>query len=204
VLDHLDLEVASGESVAVLGRSGSGKTTLLRVVSGLEDLDAGRVAVGGQLVSGEGAFAAPNARGIGYVFQSSALWPHLTVAQNILFGVRSRDKATRNAVVAELLERLEIPGLAGRYPDRLSGGEARRVAIARAIAPSPALLLFDEALTNLDWDLKGRLIDVLNRRVRGSAAMLFVTHDPDEAHRVSDRRLLLSEGRLGPWGSPGI
>jgi ABC-type Fe3+/spermidine/putrescine transport system ATPase subunit len=199
VLACVDLDVSPGEAVGVLGRSGGGKTTMLRLVAGLESPDAGRIAIAGEEVSGPGRLVAPHARGVSYVFQSSALWPHMTVAGNILFGVRDNDAGARAAILADLLARLDLEGLADRAPDSLSGGEARRVALARALAPQRGLVLFDEALTNLDWDLKARMVDLVNAEVRGRATIVYVTHDPAEAAAVTDRQLLLEHGRLRPW-----
>jgi iron(III) transport system ATP-binding protein len=194
-----DFELGAGSSMAILGRSGSGKSTLLRIVAGLEEPDSGHVFIDDQLASEPGYSVPAHKRGLGLVFQSSALWPHMTVAQNILFGVRDSDRAARQARLAELCEGMALTGLEKRYPDRLSGGEARRVALARALAPRPGLLLFDEAFTHLDWELRSSLWDLVNSQVRSRATLLIVTHDPDEADALADSRLLLADGRLSPW-----
>jgi ABC-type sulfate/molybdate transport systems ATPase subunit len=198
VLDRLDLEVAAAESVAVLGRSGAGKTTLLRVLAGLEPPDAGRIAFGEVVVNAPGVSLAPWRRGVGMVFQSSALWPHLTVGQNIAFALQDRPREWRRARTAELLDAIGLSGLEARYPHAISGGEARRVALARAVAGDPPVLLLDEALTHLDAETKGRLVELIGRLARGRATMVVVTHDPDEARLLADRTLELAAGALEP------
>ncbi len=198
VLDGVDLDVAAGEIVALLGGSGSGKSTLLRVVAGLVEADAGRVTVGGQDVT-----ALPtHRRRVGMVFQDDQLFPHLDVAGNIAFGLRMRGipAAERGPRVAELLDLVGLAGLGRRRVGRLSGGEAKRVALARSMAPRPAVLLLDEPLTGLDRDLHDRLMSDLGRllRAEGTTALL-VTHDHDEAAAIADRVVQLGQlgGRAG-------
>lgn len=197
ILSGVDLEVAAGGSVAVLGASGSGKTTLLRVIAGLEVPDAGTVELDDRLVSRAGWAIEPHRRRLGFAFQSSALWPHMTVAQNIGFGLGGRGGRSVAARAGELMERFEIEGLGRRYPDQLSGGQARRVALARALAPEPRCLLCDEPLTSLETELKERLLQGLRSEVdRIGATVVYVTHDAAEARAFCATRYELRHGRL--------
>jgi len=195
------LEIASGASVALSGPSASGKTTLLRLIAGLEEPQSGEVWIGGKLASApRKLLLAPHQRGLGMAFQSPALWPHLTVAQNILYGVRGGAPG-QTSLVGHLLEALELTGLARRYPGEISGGQARRVALARALAPRPACLLLDEPLVNLQPDLRARLLEFTVAWARESgAALLYVTHDPLELERIPGRRLSMRAGRLDHAG----
>lgn len=199
VLDAVELTVASGESIAILGPSGSGKTTLLRLIAGLDAPEAGEVEIGGRLASRPGrVLIPPHARGIGVVFQSSALWPHMTLAQNIAFALHGPRREGALARVAALLAEVGLEGFADRYPDQISGGEARRVALARALAADPRLLLMDEPLTNLDTERRAQMIDLILRSVEhAGAALIYVTHEAEEAARVAGRVLVMREGRLG-------
>ena len=186
VLDHVNLRVADAEVVALLGPSGSGKSTLLRVIAGILEPDAGSVLVDGVVVDG----VPPHRRRVGMVFQDEQLFPHLDVAGNIGFGLRMQgtDRATIAQRVAELLELVGLPGFADRRVQRLSGGEAKRVALARALAPEPAVLLLDEPLTGLDHALHERLVVDLAAvlRATGTTALL-VTHDRAEAAALAAR-----------------
>jgi ABC-type Fe3+/spermidine/putrescine transport system ATPase subunit len=187
-LDDVSLEVHPGERVAIVGPSGSGKTTLLRLIAGLETPDAGDIHLGGT----SSRRVRPHERGIGFVFQSPALWPHMSVAENVGFGVRGDRRR-----VGEMLRQVELPDHGPRYPDELSGGETQRVALARALAPRARVLLFDEPLSHLDDELRWRMLDVILSTVRETGAtLLYVTHDLEEASRVSPRTLRLQAGRL--------
>jgi thiamine transport system ATP-binding protein len=186
VLDHVDLDVSDGEVVALQGPSGAGKSTLLRVIAGLLVPQAGTVRSGGVDITE----LPPHRRGIGMVFQDEQLFPHRDVGQNVEFGLRMqhRPKAERAARVAELLELVGLPGVERRSVTSLSGGEAKRVALARSLAPAPPVLLLDEPLTGLDRELHDRLADDLARVLRATGtSALMVTHDADEATRVADR-----------------
>jgi iron(III) transport system ATP-binding protein len=192
----ISLEIADRERLVVSGPNGSGKTTLLRLIAGLEVPDAGTIRFGDRQVSGPGWAVPPSLRGVGMVFQSPALWPHMTVAGNIRFGIPPSDPGAGDRV-SVLLSRAGIPHLGDRYPHQLSGGEARRVAILRAIAPSPRILLMDEPLTHLDPEVKIALQDLVREVVAaGQMTLVCVTHDPQEAATQADRVIRLQAGRV--------
>lgn len=202
VVDGVSLNVAHGEILSLVGASGCGKSTLLRLVAGLEEPSEGSVEIGGVEVAGRAAFVEPERRGVGFIFQDYALFPHLTVAQNVRYGLRGTARAEADAIVVEMLERVGLAGFGERHPHMLSGGEQQRVALARAIAPKPAVLLLDEPFSNLDRRLGDRVrahtLGVL--RELGAAAIL-VTHDPDEAMASGDRVALMRAGRIVQIGS---
>jgi len=197
VLHQVSFSLCAAESVAVLGPSGCGKTTLLRLLAGLDRPDEGEVHIDGRLASASGYVLPPHLRGIGFVFQSAALWPHMTVAGNILFGLADLPARVARQRLAEVVEQTALSGLEQRLPGDLSGGEARRVALARALAPRPRYLLLDEPLTSLDSDLKRELLALVCAvRRESGAGMIYVTHDREEADAVADRTMLLRDGRL--------
>ena len=192
VLDRVHLTVDSSEVVALLGPSGSGKSTLLRVVAGLVPVDHGSVAIDGDDVTSLPTYR----RGVGMVFQDDQLFGHLDVAANVAFGLRMRGDGASNRAerVDELLDLVGLAGFQGRRVDNLSGGEAKRVALARSLAPSPRVLLLDEPLTGLDRELHDRLLDDLGDIMRAArTTSLLVTHDVDEASAIADRVVSLSE-----------
>jgi iron(III) transport system ATP-binding protein len=202
VLDSIDLEVDEAEVVVLLGPSGCGKTTLLRLVAGLDTVDRGEISLGGRVVSAAGVHVLPEQRQVGLVFQDGALFPHLTVGENVGFGL-PRSQRRSSGRIDELLE---LVGLAGRgedRPDELSGGQRQRVALARALAPSPGVLLLDEPFSNLDAALRVQLRDEVARLVReAGTTSVFVTHDRAEAFALADRVAVMSEGRLEQVGAP--
>jgi iron(III) transport system ATP-binding protein len=200
-VDGVDLEVRQGEMLTVLGPSGCGKTTMLRLVAGLERPDAGTIEIGGRRVAGRGGSVPPERRRVGMVFQDFALFPHLSVRENVGYGLRGDpDAAVR---VAELLELVDLPDAANRMPHELSGGMQQRVAIARALAPRPAVVLLDEPFSNLDaalrTQLRGDVREIL--RAAGTAA-IFVTHDQDEALTLADRTAVMVRGRIEQCATP--
>ena len=196
-LDRVSLEIPGASSLVVLGPSGSGKTTLLRLIAGLEAPDEGEVYLDGSLAGSRTWTLAPYKREIGFVFQSPALWPHMTVAQNILFGLRRWPKLKALDRLGELLDQTGLTGLADRFPDQISGGEARRVALARALASYPRCLLMDEPLTNLDGELKFRLLAYIKETVKKNrTCLVYVSHDPVEAEQISGRVLVIERGRI--------
>ncbi|MDQ3543963.1 MAG: ABC transporter ATP-binding protein [Actinomycetota bacterium] len=192
VLDRVHLTVDSSEVIALLGPSGSGKSTLLRVVAGLVSVDDGSVAIDGDDVTSLPTYR----RGVGMVFQDDQLFGHLDVAANVAFGLRMRGDGASNRAerVGELLDLVGLAGFESRRVDNLSGGEAKRVALARSLAPSPRVLLLDEPLTGLDRELHDRLLDDLGDIMRAArTTSLLVTHDVDEASAIADRVVSLSE-----------
>jgi iron(III) transport system ATP-binding protein len=193
------LDVAGGEILALLGPSGCGKTTLLRTIAGFERPDSGTVEVDGRVVAGE-TWAPPEARGVGMVFQDYALFPHLTVAENVGFGLARRERARR---VPTLLALVDLCGLGGRYPHELSGGQQQRVALARALAPAPRVVLLDEPWSNVDPQLRAELraeVSAVLRSLRVTA--ILVTHDREEAFSAADRIALMRDGSIVQVGTP--
>jgi iron(III) transport system ATP-binding protein len=201
VLCALDLSVEHGSFTSVLGPSGSGKTTLLRVIAGFERVDRGEVTINGLLVDDGRRCVTPDRRRIGYVPQEGSLFPHLTVAQNVGFGL---DRAARRAhVVTSYLEMVDLAGFGDRYPHQLSGGQQQRVALARALATKPALVLMDEPFSSLDATLRATVRADVRRvlRAAGTTALL-VTHDQDEAISLADRVAVLRDGKIGQVATP--
>ncbi|WP_419897003.1 ABC transporter ATP-binding protein [Roseomonas sp. USHLN139] len=203
VLQGIDLAVAPGEILCLLGPSGDGKTTLLRLVAGLEAVQAGRIAIGGRIVAEPGRELPPEDRRVGFVFQDYALFPHLSVAQNVGFGLGRLPRAERAAAVEAALARLGMAGFAGAYPHMLSGGQQQRVALARALAPRPAVLLLDEAFASLDARLREQVRDDTLRLLQDAGiATLIVTHDAEEAMLMADRIALMRGGRVEQLAPP--
>lgn len=201
VVHEVDLDVAEGAVDAVLGASGSGKSTLLLAVAGILPLAAGEIAIDGTAVAGPGRGLPPERRGIGWVPQDASLFPHLTVAENIAFGLPRRDRG-RAARVEELLALVRLEGLGHRSPADLSGGQAQRVALARALAPRPRLVLLDEPFSALDAQLRVGLRREVGRILReAGATALLVTHDQDEAFALADRVSVLRRGRIEQTGT---
>jgi iron(III) transport system ATP-binding protein len=201
VLTGIDLDIASGELTAILGPSGSGKTTLLRVIAGFERVDAGTVAIDGSIVDDGRRFTPPERRRIGYVPQEGALFPHLTVAGNIGFGLPRRARTPGR--IAELLDLIGLAPLGRRYPHELSGGQQQRVALARALAINPKLVLLDEPFSSLDAALRASVrADVVRVLRTAGATALLVTHDQDEALSMADRVAVLRNGVIAQVGTP--
>jgi len=202
-VDGLSLTVAEGEILALLGPSGCGKTTTLRLIAGFEVPDAGTVAIRGAIVAGPGRMVAPEDRGIGIVFQDYALFPHLTVADTVAFGLQGLPRPARRERVAQILEMVDLADLERRYPHELSGGQQQRVAVARALAPAPALLLLDEPFSNLDADLRAQMRDEVEKVLRDTGTTaIFVTHDQEEAFTLADRVGVLNRGRIEQIAAP--
>jgi iron(III) transport system ATP-binding protein len=202
-VDGVSLEVSAGELVAVLGPSGCGKTTLLRLIAGFERPDTGSVRVGEAEMAGPGRFVPPEKRAVGMVFQDYALFPHLTVAANVAFGLARRPRAERDALRKRTLELVGLQHKADRYPHELSGGERQRVALARALAPEPRVVLLDEPFSNLDATLRAGLrreVELILRDAEATAVL--VTHDQEEALSLADRLAVMNEGRLVQVGVP--
>ena len=203
--DDVSFTLDDGGFLALLGPSGSGKTTVLRMVAGLETPDGGRISVHDRVVFDDGRSLPPEQRDIGMVFQDYALWPHMTVDQNISFGLRTR-RASRQETTArtrEALALVHLDGLGARYPDQLSGGQQQRVAIARALATRPRLLLLDEPLSNLDAALREEMRVELVRLLKAQGiTAIYVTHDRTEALAMADHIVVLRDGRIAQMGTP--
>jgi iron(III) transport system ATP-binding protein len=201
VLTGLDLEVPAASLTAILGPSGSGKTTLLRVLAGFERADAGTVTIGGSVVDGPGVHLAPERRRIGYVPQEGSLFPHLTVAANVGFGLPARQR--RGPATAELLDAVGLAGLGKRYPHQLSGGQQQRVALARALAIRPKIVLLDEPFASLDAHLRASVrADVQRVLAEAGISGVLVTHDQDEALSTADRVAVLRDGTIAQCAAP--
>ncbi len=199
----LSLEIAEGELVCLLGPSGCGKTTTLRAIAGLERPDGGRVCIAGRVLSDAAKVVPPPERGIGFLFQDFALFPHLTVAQNIAYGMTRTQKASDAGRVVALLERVHMRQLAHSYPHMLSGGEQQRVALVRALAPRPRVVLLDEPFSSLDASLRAGLREETVRILKDAGVtVLMVTHDPEEALISADRIVLMRDGAVVQTGSP--
>jgi iron(III) transport system ATP-binding protein len=202
-ISEFNLLVKPGEFVSILGRSGAGKTTALRVVAGFERVSSGYVRVGGQLVGSSFVHVPPDQRRIGLVFQDYALFPHLTVAKNVEFGLKGLPAEERRVRIAPVLKMVGMSGYESRYVHELSGGQQQRVAIARALAPDPVALLLDEPFSNLDRQLRAALRRDIKRIVRESGATtLLVTHDREEALATSDRVAVMGENSIEQIGTP--
>lgn len=202
VLRDVSLELSGGEITCLLGPSGCGKSTLLRIAAGVERQGRGRVLIDGAVVSEGARHLPPEARAIGLMFQDFALFPHLRVEENIAFGL-SGPAAARAERVRGLLDRVGLSRHGRKYPHQLSGGEQQRVALARALAPSPRILLMDEPFSGLDNRLRDGIRDsTLDILKEESAAVLLVTHEPEEAMRMADQIALLREGRIAQRGAP--
>ena len=203
VVNGLSFEVADGETFALLGPSGCGKTTALRCIAGFERADSGAVTFGGRTLVDDGVAVPPEQRGIGFVFQDYALFPHLSVRENVGFGLRGMTKPERAERVAEVIRLVGLGGFEDRKPHALSGGQQQRVALARAIAPRPRLVLLDEPFSNLDallrQEMRERVRDLL--KAEGMTALL-VTHDQEEALSFADRVAVMQNGRIDQIGTP--
>ncbi|MEE8194157.1 MAG: ABC transporter ATP-binding protein, partial [Dehalococcoidales bacterium] len=197
----MNLELEEGKFLALLGPSGCGKTTLLRLIAGFEIPDRGTIEVGGRMVSGPGVLVPPEKRRVGIVFQDYALFPHLDVTANIIYGLpKGSDRQER---VEEMLSLVGLKGLEHRMPHELSGGEQQRVALARALAPGPEVLLLDEPFSNLDADLRSRIrIEVKGILARTEATVIFVTHDQEEALFMGERVGVMNTGQLEQIDTP--
>ncbi|NDJ23324.1 ATP-binding cassette domain-containing protein [Nostoc sp. B(2019)] len=200
---RVTLGLAPGDVLSLLGPSGCGKTTLLRIIAGFESPQVGTVEIAGRVVAGNGDWVPPEQRHVGMLFQDYALFPHLSVADNIGFGLRFVKASDRRQRVAELLALVRLSGLQNRYPHELSGGQQQRVALARALGSQPKLLLLDEPLSNLDVQVRLKLreevLTILKaKRISG----IFVTHDQQEALAIADQVAVMRQGRLEQVGTP--
>ncbi|GAA4017435.1 ABC transporter ATP-binding protein [Actimicrobium antarcticum] len=203
VVQDLSLTLQPGEIGCLLGPSGCGKTTVLRCIAGFEQVSAGVIRVAGELISSRDTHLAAERRRIGMVFQDYALFPHLSAAANIAFGLRNSTKEVRQARVAELLLTVGLAGQGDKFPHELSGGQQQRVALARALAPRPRLLLLDEPFSNLDVELRERLaLEVRSILAAEGTTAILVTHDQHEAFTIADQIGIMHEGRIQQWDTP--
>jgi len=203
VVRGLSFSLARGAIGCLLGPSGCGKTTVLRCIAGFEGIREGEIRLAGRLVSGGGTMVPPEKRRIGMVFQDYALFPHLSVAGNIAFGLHALPPAERSARTAEMAELVGLSGALDKYPHEISGGQQQRVALARALAPRPELLLLDEPFSNLDVDLRERLsLEVRDIIKASGATAVLVTHDQQEAFAMADEIGVLHDGHIQQWDSP--
>jgi iron(III) transport system ATP-binding protein len=203
VLNGISFRVDRGMIACLLGASGCGKTTVLRCIAGFEAVAGGEIRVNGEVVSRHGYTLPPERRRMGMVFQDYALFPHLTVARNIAFGLHGTDAAAQAARVAELLEVVGLERVANQYPHELSGGQQQRVALARALAPRPQLLLLDEPFSNLDIEMRERLsLEVRDILKQQNTTAVLVTHDQHEAFSIADRIGIMAAGAIEQWDAP--
>jgi ABC-type Fe3+/spermidine/putrescine transport system ATPase subunit len=196
-IDNISLQIPLGSRVVVEGPTGSGKTTLLRLIAGLEMPDTGEIRIGGELVSRPGNLVSPSRRGLGFVFQAPALWPHMTIGRNVLFGLRKYKKEEARARLEEVLRLTSLSGLECRYPAELSGGQLRCAALARTLATQPPRLLLDEPLAHTDPVLKEKLLTLINEiTIAQGMTLIYVTHSAEEGERISSNKIRIENGRV--------
>ena len=196
-LMNFNLCIDKGEILSILGESGSGKSTVLRLIAGLEVPSNGTIKINHKTIVDNSIFLSPEKRNIGMVFQDYALFPHMTVSENIKFGLKKISKAEKNERLKEVLELTELDNFKDRYPYELSGGQQQRVALARALAPKPLLMLLDEPFSNLDAELQTKIGNDLKKILKQTGVTtIFVTHDKEEAKRISDSVIILKEGQI--------
>ncbi len=203
VVDNVSLDVAPAEVVCVLGPSGCGKSTMLRIIAGLEELQQGRIIVDGRVVADDTVNVPTEERSASLLFQDFALFPHLTVYENVIFGLTHLSSGTRHARAVEVLEQVGMLEFSDNYPHVLSGGQQQRVALARSRAPRPRMMLMDEPFSNLDVGLRSQVRDLVLHVLKNSTSMtLMVTHDPEEAMFMGDRIAVMNKGRIIQLGTP--
>jgi iron(III) transport system ATP-binding protein len=202
-VDQISLDVQEGEIMTLLGPSGCGKTTTLRLIAGFEVPDEGTIRIGGRIAAGPRTWLPPEKRGVGMVFQDYALFPHLTVGENVMFGLDGTPKRQRKDRAREVLKILDLEAFFQRYPHELSGGQQQRVALARALAPEPVLVLMDEPFSNLDAHLRDQVRDeVVGILRKTGVTCIFVSHDQRDALAISDRVAVMNRGRIEQVGTP--
>jgi iron(III) transport system ATP-binding protein len=203
VVEDFSLSIRDTTINCLLGPSGCGKTTVLRAIAGFEPVLAGEIILDGRVISSASVQVPPEQRGIGMVFQDYALFPHLSVSDNVAFGLRRYSAAKKRKIASDMLELVGLEQCMDRYPHELSGGQQQRVAVARALAPEPPLLLMDEPFSNLDVDLRERLVlDVREILRQRQTTTLFVTHDQEEAFVIGEHVAVMDEGRIMQWDLP--
>lgn len=201
-IEDFNLEIKKGEIVSIVGESGSGKSTMLRIIAGLESAYKGKIAIGDKVVYSQNEFVEPEKRGIGMVFQDYALFPHMTVAKNIMFGLINMDKKQQENRMLEMLKLVSLEEYKNKYPHELSGGQQQRIAIARALAPSPSILLLDEPFSNLDANLQNKIRTELKEIIlKANITSVFVTHDKEDAKALADKIVVLEKGKIKKVGN---
>lgn len=196
-LKDISFELIKGEVMAVVGPSGGGKSSLLRVISGLEEPYKGFIEIEGKIVFNETINLAPEKRGVGMVFQDYALFPHMTVEKNIGFGIDFLNKSQRKTRIKEMLELVNLIGYEKRYPHQLSGGQQQRIALSRALAPNPKILLLDEPFSNLDTELLEKVrIDLFRIIKQSNITTIMVTHNPNDAKNYADKIIRIRDGSI--------
>lgn len=197
ILHNINLKIEKEEAIVLFGSSGSGKTTLLRLIAGLEIPDQGVISFDEKVVSSKDWVLEPNKRDAAFVFQSHALWPHMTVEKNILFGIHIKDKNAETEKVADIIKETGLKGLEKRYPHQLSGGQAKRAEFARALVLDKSIYLMDEPLVNQDDEIKAELMDIVKKKIaKTKAVLIYVTHDMEEAEKISKRIVRIKGGRI--------
>lgn len=200
-----NIDINKGEIVGILGESGSGKSTMLRIIAGLEEAYKGSITIGDKVVYNNDYFVEPEKRGIGMVFQDYALFPHMTVAKNIMFGLKKMNKADKEKRMIEMLELVNLVEYKDKYPHELSGGQQQRIAIARALSPNPNILLLDEPFSNLDANLQEKIRTELKEIIqKAKITCIFVTHDINDARALGDKAVILDKGKIIKAGDISI
>lgn len=201
-IKDFNIEINKGEIVSILGQSGSGKSTVLRIISGLESGYKGKITIDENVVYDENTFVDPEKRGVGMVFQDYALFPHMSVAKNIMFGLKKMEKKKKEQRVIEMLKLVNLEEYKDKYPYELSGGQQQRVAIARALAPRPSILLLDEPFSNLDAHLQVKIRTELKEIIqKANITSIFVTHDKEDAKALADKVVVLDKGEIIKLGN---
>lgn len=198
ILTGINLQIKKGEPVVLFGPTGCGKTTLLRLIAGLETPDSGTISIEDREASRPGWVLHPSKRNLCVVFQSHALWPHMTIEKNILFGIQGIDKYKAVKRMNDIITETGLEGLTKRYPHQLSGGQAKRASLARALIQEKGFYLMDEPLANQDENMKGKLVDLIIKKIsERKAGLLYITHDIDEAQKISEKIVRIEKGRIG-------
>lgn len=196
-ISNFNIQIEKGEIISILGESGSGKSTMLRIISGLEKAYKGSISINDTVVYNSKVFVEPEKRGVGMVFQDYALFPHMTVAKNIMFGLRNMIKKEKIERMTEMLRLVNLEEYADKYPHELSGGQQQRIALARAIAPRPSILLLDEPFSNLDSHLRTKIRTELKEIIqKAGITSIFVTHDKEDARVLADRVVFIDKGNI--------
>lgn len=204
-IEDFNIDIKKGAIVGILGESGSGKSTMLRIIAGLESAYKGRIVIDDKVVYDNKNFVEPENRGIGMVFQDYALFPHMTVAKNIMFGLKKMSKSEKEKRMTEMLKLVNLLEHKDKYPHELSGGQQQRIAIARALAPNPSILLLDEPFSNLDAHLQEKIRTELKSIIqKANITSIFVTHDKEDAKALADKVVVLQNGKIIKYGDVNI